>query len=199
MKNIALALLALFGLGLLVDPVAAQQAPSTDEIIQSLKPKVRTRGLAAPSISTEDSAFIQKLKVKTRGITIEERTQLSNIATAAAMPSIDLEVTFALNSAKLEPRAVQTLQRLGAALQSQELGAATFLVGGHTDARGARDYNQKLSEERARAVKVFLAENYRIQPERLIAVGYGQEQLKILSDPYADENRRVKVINLGRN
>lgn len=198
MKSVTLALFAILGFGLVSYPAASQQAPSTDDIIQSLKPKMKTRGLAAPTISAEDSAFIQKIRAKTRGITVEERTQLSNIATAAALPSIDLEITFALNSAKLEPQALPTLQRLGGALQSQQLEATTFLVGGHTDARGARDYNQQLSEERARTVKQFLTERFSIHPDRFIAVGYGQEQLKNTANPLADENRRVKIINLGK-
>ena len=149
---------------LLGEPVLAQQAISTDEIIQSLKPKARTRGLA-PSLPSEDAAFIEKLKRTTRGLTVEERTQLSTIVSSAALPSIDLEVTFALNSATLAPTAVETLRKLGAALKSEELSDTSFLIAGHTDARGTRDYNQKLSEERARTVKSFLSENFRSLPK----------------------------------
>jgi outer membrane protein OmpA-like peptidoglycan-associated protein len=179
--------------------VIAQQAISTDEIIQSLKPKVRTRGMAAPSLKGEDTAFIGRMKHTTRGLTVEERTQLSNIVSAAALPSIDLEVTFALNSASLEPSAIETLQKLGSALKSPELSNGSFLIAGHTDARGTRDYNQKLSEDRARVVKSFLSANFQVPAERLISVGYGQEQLKNQADPFADENRRVKIINLGKD
>jgi outer membrane protein OmpA-like peptidoglycan-associated protein len=198
MKNIGLGLLFVAAMVLWGEPVLSQQAISTDEIIQSLKPKARTRGLA-PSIPSEDAAFIEKLKRTTRGLTVEERTQLSNIVSSAALPSIDLEVTFALNSASLAPTTVETLRRLGAALRSEELSNTSFLIAGYTDARGTRDYNQKLSEERAHTVKSFLAANFQVSPERLLAVGYGQEQLKNRNDPLADENRRVKIINLGKN
>jgi outer membrane protein OmpA-like peptidoglycan-associated protein len=199
MKKSCLGLLLLCVASLCGESVIAQQAITTDEIIQSLKPKVRTRGMAAPSLKGEDAAFIERIKHTTRGLTVEERTQLSDIVSKAALPSIDLEVTFALNSAKLEPSAIETLQKLGAALKATELFSASFLIAGHTDARGTREYNQKLSEDRAHVVKSFLSSNFQVPAEKLISVGYGQEQLKNQANPFADENRRVKIINLGKN
>lgn len=177
----------------------AQQVLTSDEIVKSLKPKARTRGLSPPTLSDNDSAFISDLRHKTRGLTIEERDQLSEIVSSSGMPSIDLEVNFALNSANLEPTAILSLRTLGEALKSPELSGGSFLVAGHTDARGARDHNQKLSEQRAAAVKSFLQTNYQIPSDKILAVGYGQDQLKNMNDPLADENRRVKVINLGKN
>lgn len=197
MKKARLGLLFVAAVILLGEPVLAQQDISTDEIIHSLT-KAPTRGLA-PSLSSDDAAFIDKLKRTRRGLTVEERAQLSNIVSSVALPSIDLEVTFALNSANLAPVAIQTLRKLGAALRSEQLSDASFLIAGYTDARGTRDYNQKLSEERAHTVKSFLSENFQVSPERLLSVGYGQEQLKNPADPLADENRRVKIINLGKN
>ncbi len=190
-------------IGLVVLPsqdLRAQTAPTAEEIVQSLKPKVRTRSIGGSSgLSPDQRQFIQGLTARTRGITIEEREQISTIVTAAALPAIDFEVRFALNSARLEQPAIETLIRLGTALRSPELGSATFLISGHTDARGGRDYNQKLSEERATAVKSFLTSNFSIPADRLIAVGYGQEKPKNMNDIFADENRRVGIVNLGRN
>jgi outer membrane protein OmpA-like peptidoglycan-associated protein len=199
MKKFCLGLLLLTQASLFGGSVIAQQAITTDEIIQSLKPKVRTRGPPGPSLKAEDAAFIERIKHTTRGLTVEERTQLSDIVSTAGLPSIDLEVMFALNSATLDQSAIETLQRLGAALKAPELSNASFLIAGHTDARGTLDYNQKLSEDRARVVKSFLSTNFQVLTERLISVGYGQEQLKNQVDPFADENRRVKIINLGKN
>lgn len=48
-------------------------------------------------------------------------------------------------------------------------------IGGHTDAPGAASSNLRLSEERARSVKAQLVARYGIAPERLVAVGYGEE------------------------
>jgi outer membrane protein OmpA-like peptidoglycan-associated protein len=82
------------------------------------------------------------------------------------------------------------------ALSSDQLKTSSFLIGGHTDAKGAPDYNQRLSEARATAVKAFLAGNFQVNPQQLISVGYGEEDLKNPNDPQAAENRRVTIVNL---
>ena len=86
--------------------------------------------------------------------------------------------------------------KLGRALTNPDLEGSVFLIGGHTDAKGDDDYNQKLSERRAAAVKRFLKEKFDISDDALVTVGYGEEQLKNASDPFAAENRRVQIVNL---
>ena len=107
--------------------------------------------------------------------------------------SVDLDIRFALNSAELLPEARRQLQALGSALTSEELKASRFQIAGHTDASGPTDYNLKLSTARAEAVAVYLASEFNVEPSRLVAVGYGEERLKIPTDPLAEENRRVEV------
>ena len=55
---------------------------------------------------------------------------------------------------------------LGEALTSADLKGRTFILAGHTDAKGGDTYNQGLSERRADAVKRFLTEKYRIDDGR---------------------------------
>ncbi|RMF59783.1 MAG: OmpA family protein, partial [Bacteroidetes bacterium] len=65
---------------------------------------------------------------------------------------------------------------------------------GHTDSTGPDDYNLRLSQARAEAVRAYLIERFGIAPERLVARGYGESQ------PIADNvtatgrtlNRRVE-------
>ena len=196
MKRNKLRLISIISFFALSSAVNAQESLTADDIVKSLKPKVRTRGISAPQLGAEDKQFIDKIKHSTRGITIEERDKLSDIVTSSGLPSIDLEVNFALDSARLEPDAVATLEKLGNALKSKELEGKTFLVAGYTDARGTSEHNQHLSEQRAAAVKAFLAGNYKLSQSDLVAVGYGQEKLKNTQNPLADENRRVKITNL---
>jgi len=70
-------------------------------------------------------------------------------------------------------------------------------VVGHADSSGGADYNQGLSERRAFAIKGFLVQNFHLDPQLLIAVGYGEEQLKDVYDPSSGVNRRVQVANLS--
>jgi len=72
-----------------------------------------------------------------------------------------------------------------------------FIVAGHTDAKGGRDYNLKLSQRRADAVREMLISTFRIEPDRLIAVGLGEEQLQDPKNPDAGVNRRVQLLNIG--
>lgn len=175
----------------------AQENISSDEIVKSLRPKSRTRGLVPSQMSPDDASFLENMKHKTRGLTVEEKTQISSIIEKEGLASIDLEVNFSLDSAKLDTGSVDTLQRLGEALKNPDLAKASFLIAGHTDARGTSEHNLALSDLRARAVKEFLVSRLQISPERLLAVGYGRDQLKNNDDPLAAENRRVKITNLG--
>lgn len=175
----------------------AQQNISSDDIVKSLRPKSRTRGLVPAQMSPDDAAFLENMKHKTRGLTVEEKSQISTIVEKEGLASIDLEINFSLDSAKLDPSSIDTLQRLGEALKNPDLEKASFLVAGHTDARGTTDHNQALSDLRAKAVKEFLVSKLQVSPDRLLAVGYGRDQLKNNDDPLAAENRRVKITNLG--
>lgn len=111
------------------------------------------------------------------------------------LPSVDLEVQFEFDSAGLTPQAIETLTPLGHALSDARLADGAFLIAGHTDAKGTFDYNLRLSQRRAEAVRRFLIENFKIEPERLVAKGFGERHLKVAQSPRAAENRRVQIVN----
>ncbi|MBI4275345.1 MAG: OmpA family protein [Rhizobiales bacterium] len=177
---------------------AGAQQPSDKQIIDALKPKGLTRGLGSstpPPPNPREQRLIENLKNKpTRSITVEERTEVAAIA--KTKPAIDLEIYFEYNSAQITPQALPTLQALASALSDAQFGSSTFMVGGHTDAKGSAEYNKDLSERRAEAVKRFLVEQAKVAPDRLMPIGFGKEQLKIPANPYADQNRRVQVVNM---
>jgi outer membrane protein OmpA-like peptidoglycan-associated protein len=70
------------------------------------------------------------------------------------------------------------------------------VVAGHTDASGGEAYNQDLSERRADAIKRYLVDKYGINGADLVTVGYGESKLKDPSQPMAEANRRVQVVNM---
>jgi outer membrane protein OmpA-like peptidoglycan-associated protein len=130
-----------------------------------------------------------------RKLTAKEREAVAETVRRDDLPTADLEVYFDFNSATIAPSALPMLKTLGQALADGRLAGGTFIVGGHTDAKGADDYNQRLSQRRAQAVRDFLVGNFPIEPKKLMAVGYGEEQLKSVDEPLAAVNRRVQVIN----
>jgi len=115
------------------------------------------------------------------------------------VPSVDFEVYFAYDSADITPQAVPILTTLGRALRDAALADDAFLIAGHTDAKGGRDYNQALSQRRAESVRQYLVDNFGIDPTKLVAKGYAFEHLKNARQPRAAENRRVQVVNLSKD
>lgn len=195
-----LAVIALAGAGNLAN---AQQ--STDAIIKALKPSGNlvtgsTRGIRlgngpptqAPSVAATASAPHTQA-THAAGETKEETT------TPVSGPSINLTVNFPTGSSDLTPAAKTSLDALGRALASSDLAGFRFRIEGHTDNVGAREANLQLSQQRAEAVVSYLTTQYNVAPERLEAVGMGQEQPLVETPPQTPEarNRRVQVINLG--
>jgi outer membrane protein OmpA-like peptidoglycan-associated protein len=178
----------------------AAEDVSQDQIIRALTSTPRiTRGLTTSPAETrrnpEDARFVDTLRNRTtRSLTGDEREKIATIA--KQKPSIDLEINFEFNSANISPKSMSQVTALGRALSSAELNGGTFLLAGHTDAKGGDTLNQELSERRADAVKRMLSEKYRIDAGSLVTVGYGKTKLKNSSNPFAGENRRVQVVNI---
>lgn len=106
------------------------------------------------------------------------------------------DVLFDFNRYTLKPEAREKLAKVSGILLSYP--NLKLQVEGYTDNIGSDDYNQKLSEERADAVRDYLATQGVAQPN-ISAAGYGK------SDPVADnntasgraENRRVQLVVSG--
>ena len=177
---------------------AAAEAASESKILNALTPKAGvTRNLSGAQTpqNAKQQGFINSLRsTKTRSLTLDERTEVAAIA--KERPSIDLEIYFDYNSAEIASKAVPDLMSLGRALTNPSLQGGVFLLSGHTDAKGGQDYNLQLSERRAQSVRAFLAQNFSIPTDNLVATGYGKDQLKNPANPFAAENRRVQVTNL---
>lgn len=105
--------------------------------------------------------------------------------------AFDLVVRFKYNSDVLEPDAKSNLDEFAKALKDPQLAASSFLVEGHTDARGSADYNLNLSERRAKAVVSYLSERG-VDTAKLLPRGFGQTK-PIVADPYSGDNRRVET------
>ena len=101
-------------------------------------------------------------------------------------------VTFEFNRATLKPESEVTLARVGKVLATRP--ALKLEVGGHTDARGADAYNQKLSEARAASVAAWFT-SHGVAVGRLTSRGYGETQPVAENDSEQGraKNRRVEL------
>lgn len=99
---------------------------------------------------------------------------------------------FDFNSAELRPESRELLSRIGGILLASEgYGLAVY---GHTDDVGSAAYNQQLSEQRAEAVRKYLAQ-VGIDPEIITIKGYGKSSplANGTSDAERAKNRRVEI------
>lgn len=108
------------------------------------------------------------------------------------LSGFDMVINFDINSANLRPESKVNLLKVAAAMKNSALATDGFRIEGFTDALGTPNYNQRLSERRARSVEQFLAEN-NINTKRMEAIGFGEKSLRDAADPYSPENRRVEL------
>jgi outer membrane protein OmpA-like peptidoglycan-associated protein len=101
-------------------------------------------------------------------------------------------VNFATNRSALTAASYSILDVVASSLLAHP--DVRIEIAGHTDITGRHSYNMRLSQQRAQAVKAYLARKG-VDPSRMVAVGYGPDQ------PIADnatpagrsDNRRVEL------
>ena len=119
---------------------------------------------------------------------------------AAERIKVKAEVRFELASAELKTASKNLLDQVGLVLEKNP-DIRKVEVQGHADAKGTEEFNQKLSEKRARVVKDYLVEQTAVSADRLVAEGYGEKEPSVSnqSEEGRSRNRRVvfKVLEEG--
>ena len=204
-------------------PAAAQSNPSSDQIIQSLKPSGNllsggTRGIrmanpnateatpqasgsqasgsqssGSPTSASQSSGTQAAPQASTPRPAPSTRTASTAPAAATEAPSVSLSVQFATGSADLTPQARDTLDQLGKALSSSDLAQYRFRIEGHTDTVGSADYNKALSQQRADAVAGYLESKFGVKSDRLQAVGMGEQGLVVHTPPNTPNDKNRRV------
>ena len=82
-------------------------------------------------------------------------------------------VFFATNESVLTTRSRDTLRKQAAWMRKNS--DLTFVIEGHADERGTREYNLALGERRANAAKDYLM-TYGVDGNRLSVISYGKER-----------------------
>ncbi len=95
-------------------------------------------------------------------------------------------IFFEFNKTALLPESFPELNKV--ALFIKENNIQLIEIGGHTDSEGSENYNQTLSEGRARSVVDYLI-SQGIQPDRMQSQGYGE--LKPIDTNRTDDGRAV--------
>ncbi len=100
-------------------------------------------------------------------------------------------INFEYDSTRILPESLPLLDSVGEMLTLERVKNEALIIEGHTDAKGTDVYNYDLSERRAQAIKDYLTASFAIEPERMLIIGRGEEELYDGSDPLNPLNRRA--------
>ncbi len=132
--------------------------------VQASKPSSKTAAQKSSSKKSADS----KTALASRGESSATQSARSKIDKVALM------IHFNYNSSELTPEGKKLLDGF-AEILNKELADRTFLIQGHTDDTGSREYNIKLSLDRAAAVSEYLSQRG-VDVKRLSVQGYGYDK-----------------------
>jgi outer membrane protein OmpA-like peptidoglycan-associated protein len=140
-----------------------------------------------------------QLELKARGtvsvqLSLHQRPKLSNVVVTAKELKLKKQVHFLHDSSEILPDSQSLVEEIAEALTTRpEIGVVE--IQGHTDNSGTPEHNQALSERRAEAVRGALT-LLGIEPNRLVARGYGQQQPLVPNTTAANKakNRRVQLM-----
>ena len=142
-------------------------------------------------------AFDHKLLDQSTKEALDRATAAGKLAEGKFLYSMvlsDDSVKFPVDSAKLSPEADQRLTEFAEKLKNDNRNVY-LEIQGHTDARGPDSLNNRLGEERAEAVRLFMNQ-HGVPLNRMATISYAKQ------DPVADnktrngraQNRRVVMV-----
>jgi hypothetical protein len=116
----------------------------------------------------------------------------SHSAASGVLPATATDMFFKQDSAELTPEDRQMLDAYASAyLQAQS--SETIVLKGYASSEGELDYNTKLSDQRARAVRDYLVKPGGVPTGRITPTGMGQTSEFSKSKDDLQSNRRVTI------
>lgn len=100
---------------------------------------------------------------------------------------VELDVKFDFDKSRVREESFGDIKNLADFMQQYPQTSTT--VEGHTDSVGTDQYNQRLSERRAEAVRDVLVNQYGVEGGRVNSVGYGES--RPVADNATDAGRQI--------
>lgn len=118
--------------------------------------------------------------------------QIEKLPDNALRVTMTSQTAFAVNSSEINSAFRSTMDKIGVVLK--RYGKTVLTIAGHTDSTGSEQYNQSLSNQRARAVHQYFAQQGVI-PQRLESFGKGESEPRAsnASAQGRQLNRRVEI------
>ena len=168
-----------------VVPQTRDVVPQTRDIVGTTREVAGVSGGLA-NATHNVQAKVQDLAAAKRDLGAQE----SDIEVRIELPA---DVLFDFDKADIRADAANALAELAAVIRAYK---GPVRLEGHTDAKGAPKYNQKLSERRAASVMQWLIEREQIPSARMTTQGFGKTKPVASNDTDAgrQKNRRVEVV-----
>lgn len=157
---------------------------------QSCKPKKVLVNPAAEIDRQQDGTAAEE--VVSRPAETVTTTPVTTTTTPEAPNYNFRNIQFELDSYVLKTDSYATLDQIYREMRKDP--SAKFSVEGHASIEGTAEYNQKLSVDRANAVKIYLV-NSGVNPDNLTVTGYGATRPVASNDTERGRslNRRVEI------
>ena len=162
-----------------------------------------TSGCASHKFVREQVAVVEEHTQKVEGTAGEALTRAQaahKLAEGKFLYEVvlsDDSVKFPLDKHALSPEAEQRLMELATRLKGENKNVY-LEIQGYTDSTGTPEYNDRLGEQRAEAVRRFLSQQG-VALNRMATISYGQEQPVAPNDTSEGraQNRRVAIVVLS--
>jgi OOP family OmpA-OmpF porin len=173
-------------------PEARAQAVAAADMVNQLAGLEATADLDVAALRQQ---VLERVKSKADAIAVKRPPVAVQLR---KLPQFIADVQFDQDTSIIKPESYQTLGRIADVLGHPTLLPYSFLIVGHTDATGKRDYNLALSQRRADSIREVLVATFKISSKRLQAVGLGEEQLQDAVHPTAAINQQVQVVTVAK-
>ncbi len=173
----------------------AARAAALQQQQQAQEEADRARQAAAQADSQRQQAEAEKTQMRER-LMQQLNTILETRETARGLIVNINDVLFDFNKYTLKPGAREKMAKVSGILLAYP--GLKLQLEGHTDSVGGDDYNLKLSQERADAVRGFLTEEG-VPANNITSVGLGKADPVASNDTAAgrQQNRRVELVVSG--
>ncbi len=176
------------------DEFSAEMAAIRGEIAEGDEGVERRLGTRVDALENELTTFRAEVETALQDLEQNFDMQMERFQTALRF---NAPVFFAFDESSIRAEDEGSLNQF-AGVVSEFFPTALVTVEGFTDQIGSRDYNLKLGQERADAVKAYLVDAG-LAPERLRSVSYGEDTRRLIVHGAVDresalDNRRVVLV-----
>jgi outer membrane protein OmpA-like peptidoglycan-associated protein len=190
-RDIGLLIAVLIGLAALPSAARAQATAAADDPVAKLSGLETTPDIDVAALR---QTVTERVKSKADNIALKRPPVAAELL---KLPRLAVDIHFDEDTAIIRPDSYRALGRIADTLLNPALLTYKFLIIGHSVSTGRRDINLALSQRRADSVRDVLITTFRIPPNRVQAIGLGEEQLLDSARPTAPVNQQVEVATIG--